>query len=99
MEVVVLNELVKVNAKHLESNADMGSECEASINPHDVLTVLMVLIPESLQDFDFNLTLLMEFLPVLKDLNRYMFFGLMVKAPENYSKGSPSELLLDLIPV
>lgn len=59
----------------------------------------MVLVPEGLQDFDFNLPLLMEFLPVLKDFNCDMLFGLVVKTPEHNSEGSPSQFLLDLITV
>ena len=99
MEVVVFDKLVQVDAQHFEANADMAPESEAFPRPDDVLAVLMIIISESLQDFNLNLTLLVEFLPVFKDLDRHMFLCLVIEAPENHTKCSSSQLLLDLIPI
>ena len=77
----------------------MRPESEISVYPYDVFTVLMVLVPQCLQYLDLNLALLVEFLPVLEDLDRNMLFGLVVKAPEDHTKGTSSQFLLYLIPV
>lgn len=57
----------------------------------------MVLVSERLQDFDFDLTLLMKFLPVLQNLDCYKLLGLVIKALEYHTKGSSSKFLLNLI--
>ena len=99
LEVVVLNKLVQVDTEHLKSYANMRPESEISVYPYDVFTVLMVLVPQCLQYLDLNLALLVEFLPVLEDLDRNMLFGLVVKAPEDHTKGTSSQFLLYLIPI
>lgn len=99
MEVIILYKLIKINAQHLESNADMRPECEACVDPHDVLAVLVVLIPQSLQDFNFNFTLLMQFLPIFKDLDGDVLLGLVIKASEHHTECTSSEFFLDLIPI
>ena len=59
LEVVVLDELVEVYWEHFESNADMAPEGEVAFDSHNVLLVFVVLVPQSFQDFDLNLALLM----------------------------------------
>lgn len=97
LEIVIFDKLVEINAKHFKTNADMWPEGKVGIDPYDVFTVLMVLISEGLQYFDLNLTLLMELLPVLEDLDGHMLFSLMIKAPEYHTEGSSSKFLLNFI--
>ena len=67
--------------------------------PHDVFTVFLILVSQSLQYLDLNLALLMQLLPVFEDLNSHIFFGLVIKASQHYTKGTSSELFLNLKPV
>ena len=90
MKVVIFDELIEVDTKHLKANANMRSEGKFGTYSHDILAVLMVSVSEGLQYFYLDLSLLMELLPVLKDLYGHVFLSLMIKAPEDYTKGSPS---------
>ena len=98
MEIVIFYKLVEVDTQHLKANTNMGSEGKVGINPHDVLAVLMVLVSEGLQYFDLDLSLLMQFLPVLENLDGDMFLGLVIKAPKHDTEGTPSQLFLNFIP-
>lgn len=99
LEIIVLNELVQVDAKHLKAYEYMTSECERVFYPYDVLRILVILVPKRLQNLYLNLTLFMQFLPVFQYLQGNYLFALMVKAPDNDTEGSFAKFLLNLIPV
>jgi hypothetical protein len=77
----------------------MRPECKVGVYPDDILAVFVVLVSESLQYFDLNLALLMQLLPVFEDLYSDMLLDLMIKAPQDDTKGTSTKLLLHLIPV
>ena len=77
----------------------MAPESEVAFDSHNVLLVFVVLVPQSFQDFDLNLALLMQFLPILENLDSYSFFILVIKAFQNHTKCSPAQFLLYLIPI
>jgi hypothetical protein len=99
LEIVVFNELIQIDAQHFKSDANMRPESIVVPNSHNVLAVFMVLISKCLQDFDLNFSLLMEFFPVFQNLDGHMLFSLVIKASQNDTKGSPSQLFLDFISV
>lgn len=77
----------------------MAPESEVAFDSHNVLLVFVVLVPQSFQDFDLDLALLMQLLPVLENLDSYSFFILVIKAFQNHTKCSPAQFLLYLIPI
>lgn len=77
----------------------MAPESEVAFDSHNVLLVFVVLVPQSFQNFDLNLALLMQFLPILENLDSHRFFILVIKAFQNHTKCSSSEFLLYLIPI
>jgi len=77
----------------------MASKCERIFYSHNILCVLMVFISKSLQNFDFNFTLFMQFFPIFQYLQSNYFLALMIKASYNNSKGSLSKFLLDFISI
>ena len=77
----------------------MGSEGKFGTYSNNIFAVLMVSVSEGLQYFDLDLSLFMELLPVLKDLYSHIFFGLMIKAPEDHTECTPSQLFLDLVSI
>lgn len=99
LEVVVLDELVQVDAQHFERYAHVAAEREAVFYAHDVLDVVAVVVAQGLQYFDFNFALLMQLLPVLEDLDGHCFLGLVVYALQHHSERTSPQLLHDLIPV
>ena len=99
LEIIILDELVQVDTQHLEDDAHMASEREAVLDPHYVLAVVHVAIPQGLEDLDLDLSLLMELLPVLQDFEGYMLFSLVVIAAENHSECASSQLLENFISV
>jgi len=58
----------------------MASESEVAFDSYNVLLVFVVLVPQSFQDFDLNLALLMQLLPILENLDSYSLFILVIKA-------------------
>jgi hypothetical protein len=99
LEVIVFDELIQIDTEHFKSDANVRPKSKVVPDSHNVLAVFMVLISQRLQDFYFNLSLLMELLPVLQNLDGYMLFGFMVKASQHDTKRTPSELLLDFVAV
>jgi len=77
----------------------MAPESEVAFDSHNVLLVFVVLVPQSFQDFDLNLALLMQFLPILENLDSYSFFILVIKAFQNHTKCSSTQFLLYFIPI
>ena len=77
----------------------MAPESEVAFDSHDVLLVFVVLVPQCFQDFDLNLALLMQLLPILENLDRYSFFVLVIKAFQNHAKCSSAQFLLYFIPI
>ena len=77
----------------------MAPESEVAFDSHNVLLVFVVRVPQSFQDFDLNLALLMQLLPILENLDSYSFFILVIKAFQNHTKRSSAEFLLYLISI
>ena len=77
----------------------MAPEGEVAFDSHNVLLVFVVLVPQSFQDFDLNLALLMYLLPILENLDSYSFFVLVIKAFQNHAKCSSAQFLLYFIPI
>uniref|UniRef100_A0A7S3IIV4 Uncharacterized protein n=1 Tax=Strombidium inclinatum TaxID=197538 RepID=A0A7S3IIV4_9SPIT len=77
----------------------MAAESETVLDPYNILTVFMVAIPQGLQDFDFNLALLVQLLPVLQNLYCDVLLVLVVVASQHHSEGTPAQLLLDFIAI
>ena len=74
-------------------------ESETVLNYHHVLFVFRVIVSQRLQDLYLDFALLMQFLFVLDNLNRYYFFLFVVQTFQNHSESTLAELLLDLIAV
>jgi len=77
----------------------VASECKVAFDSYNILLVLVVLISQSFENSDFNLALLMKFLPVFEYFNGNCLLILMIKAFQNYTKGTSAEFLLNLIPI
>ena len=58
----------------------MASESEVAFDSYNVLLVFVVLVPQSFQDFDLDLALFMQLLPILENLDSYSLFILVIKA-------------------
>lgn len=59
LEVIILDELVQVDAEHLEHNEHMTSEHKVVLDTNNVLGVIVITISQGLQNFDFNFALFM----------------------------------------
>lgn len=77
----------------------MASESEVAFDSYNVLLVFVVLVPQSFQDFDLNLALFMQLLPILENLDSYSLFILVIKAFQNHTKCSSTQFLLYFIPI
>ena len=99
LEVVVLDELVQVDGQHLKRDEHVTPEGEVVFDPDDVLAVLSVMVPQSLQDSNLDFTLLMELLPVLENLKGDSLLVLVVVAPHHDSKSASTQLLLHFVSV
>jgi hypothetical protein len=77
----------------------MAPESEVAFDSYNVLLVFVVLVPQSFQDFDLDLALLMQLLPILENLDSYSFFILVIKAFQNHAKCSSTQFLLYFIPI
>lgn len=88
LEVVILDELVQVYRQHFKPNAHMAPKSKIAFDSHNILLVFMIRVPQSFQDLDLNLTLLMQFLPILENLDSNRFFILVIKAFQNDTKCS-----------
>ncbi len=60
LELVLLDELVQVDAEQLEGQAGVVAEVEVVVQVDDVVRVVLVLLAEVLQDADLLLRLTME---------------------------------------
>ena len=99
LEVVVSDELVQVDWKHFEKDAHMGPESKLTLDSDNVFCIVSVLWLESVKDFDLNFALLMELLPILKDLDCTLFLGLVVITFEHNTKSSSAQFFLNFISV
>lgn len=99
LEIIVFHELIKVDAQHFKTHADVVSESKFVFDTHNVLAIFVVIISESLQDFNLDLSLLMEFLPVFQNLYTNVLLIFVVKTSQNDTESTPSKLLLDFISV
>ena len=99
MEVVVLDELIKVDRQHLKADEDVRTIGELVLDADDVLAVLGVALAQSFQDSNLYLALLVELLPVLKDLQGDHLLLRMVEASDDDAEGAAAKLLLDLVAV
>ena len=76
----------------------MAAEGEVVLDTNDVLRVVSVRFSQGLEDSNLNLALLVELLPVLQDLQSDYLLLLVVVAPNDDTKGSSAQLLLDFVP-
>lgn len=60
LEVVILNELIKIDAEQFKGNTEMSSENEIVLHPYNVKMVIGIVIPEMSQYFHFYGSLMME---------------------------------------
>ena len=99
MKIVVFDELIEVNAEHFEADEDVGAESEGIFYSYDVLHVVVVIVTKSFQYFNFDLALLMKFLPILKNFQCHHFLILVVVAADDDAESTLAELLLNFISV
>lgn len=57
LEIVILDELVQIDAEHFENDEDVTSEDELVFDAHNVLGVVVVAVSQGLQNLDFNFAL------------------------------------------
>mmetsp|Transcript_107975 Transcript_107975/g.311999 ORF Transcript_107975/g.311999 Transcript_107975/m.311999 type:complete len:266 (-) Transcript_107975:397-1194(-) len=99
LEIVVLDELVQVDAQQLECDAQMVPEVEVVHHVHDVRCALDVPLPNVLEDLDFHEGLVMEPLLVPNHLQGYIALGLVVEGAHDLTERSFTEGVHDLIPI
>ena len=83
MEVVHLDEVVKVDAQQLERDAEMLAEGERIEALDDVLLVLRIVLVQRLDEPGLNKTLLEESLLILEDFQGDELFLFVVKDTKN----------------
>ena len=99
MKIVVFDELIEINAEHFEADKNMRAECERILYSYDVFDIVVIVVSKGFQYFNFDLTLFMQLLPILKNFQSHYFFVLVVIAANHNAEGTLSKLLLDLISV
>lgn len=99
MELVILDELIQVHGEKFKHDVHMAPERKMIFYLHDVFIISFVLISQLLQNFDFNLPLRMQFLPVLQDFHRNLFLQLMIEAAQANAERPSAQAPLHLIPV
>ena len=77
----------------------MASECEGVLYADNVLGILLIGVTQRLQDLDFNLSLLVELLPVFQNLKRYDLFAFVIKASNHNAESALAKLLLYFVSV
>ena len=65
LEIIILDELIQINAKHFKHDTDMTSKSEFLFDSDNILHIVMVIFSESLKDFDFDFSLFVELVPIL----------------------------------
>mmetsp|Transcript_24009 Transcript_24009/g.42929 ORF Transcript_24009/g.42929 Transcript_24009/m.42929 type:complete len:303 (-) Transcript_24009:952-1860(-) len=92
LEVVVLDEFVKVDAEQFEGDTKVIPKVEVIHHVHDVGGALEVLLPDVLQDLHFHKRLMVESLLVANYLQSHTsIVGLEVSRSDNLSEGSLSK--------
>lgn len=99
LKIIVLDKLVKVDAQHFENDEDMTSENKIFFDTHNIFGIVVVGVPQCFQNLNFNLALLVQFLPILKNLYSTKLFCLMIKASHNNAKSPSSKFFLNFISV
>lgn len=97
LKVVVLDELVEINAQHFKTDEYVAAEGEVVLDADDVLRILPVRVSQRFEDADLDLALFVELLPVLQDLQSDGLLLLVVVATDDDTERSTAQLLLDLI--
>jgi hypothetical protein len=77
----------------------MAAEYKIFLDANDVFCTFVIVVAQRLQDFDFDLSLLVQLLPIFEDLDGHKLLGLVVEALEHDSECSSTEFLLDFISV
>jgi len=73
----------------------MFTEHQGFLNPHYILLIVWIAVPEGLKDTSFNETLLIEAFLVTEDLEGDELLSLMVPAFENLAEGALSDTLVN----
>ena len=98
-EVVVLEEIVQVDGEELEGDAQVAAEVEVFLHLHQVVLVLLVLVPQVLQNLELHQRLLVKPLLVPYHLHGHRTSRLVVVTAHHLPEATLAELVDDLEPV
>ena len=99
LELVLLDQLVEVDAEQLEGDAGVGPEGEVVEQVDDVVGVVLVLLPQVLQDPYLLLGLPVEPLLVPDHLQRHVVVVLVVVGLDHLAEAALSNHFEHLVPV
>ena len=77
----------------------MAPKCEFLFNSYNILYIFVVAVPECFQNLNFNFTLFMKLLPILKDFNSACFFVFMIITSKHNTKSTSTQFLLNFISI
>ena len=98
-EVVVLEEIVQVDGEELEGDAQVAAEVEVLLHLHQIMLVLLVLVPQVLQNLELHQRLVVKPLLVPYHLHRHRSSHLVVVTAHHLPEATLAELVDDLEPV
>lgn len=99
LELILLDELIEVHAQQLECHADVVAEGEILQHVDDVHGVVLVLLPQVLQDSDLLCRLPVEALLVSHHLQGHVLVDFVVIGLDHLPKAPLPDDLEDLVPV
>jgi len=87
-EVIHFYEFIEVHGHNFKGQDQMFAEHQGFLNPHDVLLIVWVAVPEALEDTSFDETLFIEALLVAEDFEGDELLSLVVPTFENLAEGA-----------
>ena len=99
LELVLLDQLVQVDAEQLEGDAHVAPEHKVVVHVDQVEGVVLVLLAQVLQDPDLFLGLSVKPLLVPDHLEGYVLVGLVVVGLHHLPEAALAYHLQDLVPV
>jgi hypothetical protein len=99
LEVVALDEFIKVHTENLETNNEMLPKHELFFNSNDVFLIFWVTFAQLLYNLSFNQALLVKSLLVSENLKSHDLLLLVVLALKNLTERSFAESLNNFISV
>lgn len=88
MEIIVFDELIKVDRKHFKSDAKMPPKQEMLFHFNHIFIIIWVVLPHMVQNSNLNNSLPVKPLFVPYNFKSYIFFSHMVKGFYNLTKTS-----------